>query len=235
MHWTIDGVKREAVVYAPSRSFDSGRSPVIFGFHGHGGDMQDAAEGMRFQEVWPEAVVVYMQGLPTNPAADPNGFGWRYEANPGGDYDLKFFDAVLATVRSKFLVDNEHIYATGFSNGGMFTYVLWGTRAKIFAAFAAVAGRIQPAVHLTEPKPLLHVAGERDMTVPYKVQLDAIATAREVNGAAGDGESCGQGCTKYASGKNSPVVTFIHGGGHVYPPGTSTRIVKFFKDHALGE
>jgi polyhydroxybutyrate depolymerase len=38
---------------------------VIFAFHGHGGNMNLAAHGMAFQDHWPEALVVYMQWLPT--------------------------------------------------------------------------------------------------------------------------------------------------------------------------
>jgi polyhydroxybutyrate depolymerase len=195
--------------------------------------MKETAAGMRFEKFWPEAIVVYLQGLPTNPSADPQGYGWIYNPGHDGDRDLKFFDAVLATLREKFPVDNRRIYATGFSNGGMFTYVLWGTRPNVFAAFASVAGRIVPAVHLTEPKPILHVAGEEDTTVPFKDQLQAIKTARELNGASKEGTACGKNCTTYPSSKGTPVVTYIHAGGHEYPPGTSEMIVKFFEGQSL--
>lgn len=234
MNWTIDGTRRQAIVYAPGDN--AGKAPVIFAFHGHGGNMQDADAGMRLQNYWPEAIVVYMQGLPTNPASDPQGFGWIYQPKQdGGDRDLKFVDAVIATLRAELPVDERRIYATGFSNGAMFTYVLWGTRARTFAAFAAVAGRIVPAVQLTDPKPLLHIAGEQDTTVPFQEQLHAIKTAREVNGDLEDGVTCGNRCTVYSSSKAAPVMTYIHAGGHVYPPGASEMIVKFFQSHKLAQ
>src|SRR5205085_3510619 len=135
--------------------------------------------------------------------------------------------AVLTTLAEKYPVDNRRIYATGFSNGGMFTYVLWGTRAKVFAAFAPVAGRIVPAVHLAEPRPVLHVAGKQDTAVPFKDQLQAIKTARELNGAGAEGHPCGANCTIYTSTNGTPVVAYIHSGGHEYPAGTSELIVKF--------
>src|SRR6478672_9728200 len=62
--WTVDGVEREALVFLPSVSSKS-KPPVIFAFHGHGGNMHFAARGMAFQNFWPEAIVVYPQGLPT--------------------------------------------------------------------------------------------------------------------------------------------------------------------------
>src|ERR1700722_9863324 len=144
MKWKIDGLERQAVVFPPTKSSASGKSPLLFAFHWHGGSMDEAAEGMRFQTLWPEAIVVYMQGLPTKIYVDPVGLerGWQVEPGQNSDRDLKFFDAVLATMRAKFPVDDRRIYSTGFSNGGIFTYVLWGTRGKTFAAFAPVAAQL---------------------------------------------------------------------------------------------
>lgn len=233
MNWTVGGVRREAIVFSPTKKTSSGKAPLLFAFHGHGDNMKDFAEGIEIQKFWPEAIVVYPQGLPTNPADDPEGFGWVYKKGEDGQRDLKFFDAVLETMRAKFAVDDQRLYATGFSNGGLFTYVLWGTRANIFAAFAIVAGRIVPEIQLTEPKPALHIAGENDDTVPFKVQQDAIRVVREVDGADKQGSSCGQNCTLYPSSKGAPVMIYIHGGGHVYPDSASEMIVKFFKEHSL--
>jgi polyhydroxybutyrate depolymerase len=233
MNWTVDGVQRVALVYPPSQKDASGKVPVILAFHGHGGDMNDAHAGMHFETYWPEAVIVYLQGLPTNPAADPEGYGWIYNTEKDGQRDVKFVDAVLATLHSKFAVDDNRIYATGFSNGGMFTYVLWGARTNIFAAFAVVSGRVSAGVHLSVPKPVLVVGGQRDRTVMFKDQLAAIETARQVDDANGTGTSCGGECLAYASSKGAPVVTYIHDGGHVYPPGAPYLTVKFFKDHPL--
>ena len=193
--------------------------------------MQDAADGMQFQKLWPEAIVVYMQGLHTRIYVDPVGVqsGWQQEPGQFGDRDLKFLDAVLAQLRSTFPVDEDRIYATGFSNGGIFTYLLWGARGKIFAALAPVGAQKFPAVLLTVPRPLLHIAGEHDTVVPFKEQLDSINVARALDGGSQPGGSCGEYCTTYASTSGAPVMTYIHPAGHVYPPGASEMIVKFFR------
>jgi polyhydroxybutyrate depolymerase len=232
MKWTVDGVQRQALVLAPSKAAAGGgaKAPVVFAFHGHGGDMQQAA-AIGLQNLWPEAIVVYMQGLPTKIYVDPLGIeaGWQQEPGQYGDRDLKFLDAVLATLRAKFAVDERRIYATGFSNGAIFAYLLWGTRAKVFAAFAPVAGDIFPGVHLSEPKPVLQIAGEKDDVVPFAKQQQAIAVARELNGSTGAGQACGEYCTMYASSKGAPVETYIHPGGHVWPAEAAAVIVNFFK------
>jgi len=235
MKWKIDGIEREVLVFSPSRHTGTEKSPLLFAFHWHGGSMEEAAEGMRFQSLWPEAIVVYMQGLPTKIYVDPLGLdtGWQSEPGHDGDRDLKFFDAVLATMRAKFSVDDRRIYSTGFSNGGIFTYVLWGARGKTFAAFAPVAARLFPNIYLSEPKPILHIAGEADVVVPFKDQLQTIKVARDLNGSSEKGKPCGEGCLTYESSKGAPVVAYIHSGGHVYPPGASEMIVKFFRSYAI--
>jgi polyhydroxybutyrate depolymerase len=136
--WTVDGVEREALVVLPSTSSKS-KPPVIFVFHGHGGNMHFAARGMAFQNFWPEAIVVYPQGLPTpGIVMDQKGEkpGWQREVGQQNDRDLKFVDAMLATLRQKYSIDDTRVYATGFSNGGLFTYLLLSQRPNVFAAFA---------------------------------------------------------------------------------------------------
>src|SRR5437879_6120492 len=77
--WDVDGVKREAIVYVPSKKTDA-KAPLVFDFHGHGGTAKHAARAHHFHETWPEAVVVYMQGLNTpGKLTDPEGkkSGWQ--------------------------------------------------------------------------------------------------------------------------------------------------------------
>src|SRR5690349_25061243 len=62
MKWTVDGEKREALVFAPTTDMAVKR-PLVFAFHGHGGNMQHASQSMHIHTVWPEAIVVYPQGL----------------------------------------------------------------------------------------------------------------------------------------------------------------------------
>jgi polyhydroxybutyrate depolymerase len=238
MRFTVDGAQREALIFLPSKTYGAAeRLPVLFAFHWHGGTMQEAAEGMQFQKLWPEAIVIYMQGLRTRIYVDPLGLesGWQQEPGQFGDRDLKFFDVVLSAVQMKFPVDDNRIYATGFSNGGIFTYLLWGTRGKTFAAIAPVGAQKFPAVHLTVPKPILHIAGQQDNVVPFKEQLQSIEIARELNGSNQTGDSCGEYCTTYASSRGAPVVSYVHPAGHVYPTGASEMIVRFFKEYKRGQ
>jgi polyhydroxybutyrate depolymerase len=113
--WTVDSVEREALVYLPS-SAPKSKPPVILAFHGHGGNMHFAARGMAFQNSWPEAIVVYLQGLPTpGIVMDLAGEkpGWQREAGQEHDRDLKFVDAILATLREKYSCLRDGIFEWG--------------------------------------------------------------------------------------------------------------------------
>src|SRR4029079_690728 len=102
---------------------------------------------MHIHLVWPQAIVVYPQGLIHRPTpGDPQGNrpGWQVEANQSagnvGNKDLDFFDAMVATMKQKYIIDDRRVYTTGFSNGGIFSYLLWAERSKVIAAIGEDAG-----------------------------------------------------------------------------------------------
>jgi polyhydroxybutyrate depolymerase len=224
MKWTVGGERREGILYAPSTAAAK-PTPVVLSFHGHGDDMQNF-QHTGVHRAWPQAIVVYFQGLRSRDGL----FGWQTERGQDGDRDLKLVDAALASLRETYMVDESRIYSTGFSNGGNFTYLLWAERPAVFAAFAPVAARLRSSVRPALPKPLFHVAGRRDAQIQFADQQEAIDAAKRVDGVTGEGASCGSGCTVYVSGR-ADLMTWIHPGGHEYPANTSELIAKFFRDH----
>jgi polyhydroxybutyrate depolymerase len=234
----VDGVVREALVYIPA-SAKTSPAPVIFAFHGHGGNMQNSARSYGYHSLWPEAIVVYPQGLNTpGRLTDPEGKkpGWQSGIGDQGDRDLKFFDAMLANLEKECKVDTKRIYSTGHSNGGGFTYLLWAARGDKLAAVAPSAAAAARSRELLKPKPALHVAGEKDPLVKYEWQQATMDFIRKLNDC-GEGQPWKdtKGCTIYPSQHGTPVVTFIHPGTHTFPKEAPALIVKFFKDYARPE
>jgi polyhydroxybutyrate depolymerase len=233
--WTVDGIRREAIVIPPAKPA-GGPAPVLFVFHGHGGTMRNVAR-KGFQAAWPEAIVVCPQGLPTVTGLDPEGRlpGWQLRLGADGDRDLKFFDAMLATLREKFNADPRRVFVTGHSNGGRFTYLLAATRRE---QLAAVAPSSCPAAGLgvAEPRPLpvLHLAGKTDRVVPYDAQARTMDGIRRLNGCAPEGKpwaSAGDLTgTIYSCQSGAPFVSLIHPGGHLYPNEAVALIVRFFQE-----
>jgi polyhydroxybutyrate depolymerase len=224
--WTVDGVERRAILIPPSKPSGT-KVPLVFAFHG-AGDTAENFASIDLHHAWPQAMVVYMDGLSRGPNQ-----GGAFQTNAAGadNRDLKFFDVVLADLRQRFPIDDARIYATGFSNGAKFVYLLWAARPKALAAVAPVAGMLAPSLTLAQPKPMIHIGGREDHQNEFQLQVASIELARRLNGATGAGKARGPACLEYASSKHAPVVTVLHDGGHVYPSNATELIVRFFQAH----
>ncbi len=232
MAFNVSGLTRTALVHQPVNA-GSNALPVVFVFHGHGGSARQAARSFGLEREWPEAICVYMDGLNTpGVLTDPQGKlpGWQSQPGEQGDRDLKFFDAVLARLKKDFTVDAKRIYATGHSNGGGFTYLLWLERGDTFAAVAPSAAAAIFARQLA-PKPAMILGGAKDSLVKFAWQQRTMEAVRKVNGCTASGEAWAKQCTRYASTNGTPLVTFVHPGGHQFTADAPKLIVKFFKEH----
>jgi len=77
----------------------------------------------------------------------------------------------------------------------------------------------------------MHLAGESDPLVKFSWQKLMMESERRINNCAAMGEAWDKQCTFYPSTNGTPVVTFIHPGGHEFDPAAPALIVKFFKQH----
>ncbi len=233
--WKVGEVERTALVHRPDLQAEE-TAPLIFVWHGHGGSAKRTARKLDLHRLWPEAIVVYPQGLKTPSYYDSEGkrSGWATTTDPKSNRDLAFFDAMLKSFREKGIVDERRIHSTGHSNGGGFTYVLLFERGEIFASIApssAGAGRKyrgRKPVHI----PVFHLAGKTDTVVPMRWQQPVINALQRHNECA-DGTIWRQHpqCTIYPSKLNAPLVTYIHPGGHRMPQDAGSLFVKFFQEH----
>lgn len=230
MTWTVDGTERVALVSFPDTKATAA-SPVLFVFHGHGGTMEHAARTMRFEREWPDAMVVYPQGLPTVTAlVDKEGkrSGWQSQAGTNGDRDLKFFDAMLTSLLRDHGADPRRVFVTGHSNGGLFTYLLWAERGDRLAAVAPSAGLITHDLGKLKPKPVLHLAGTNDPLVKFEWQRRMIEYVLKINGGSAF-RSDAQGLTTYPSSGGAVTAVYLHSGGHRFPSEAQVTIVRFFQ------
>ena len=232
-NFTVDGVERRAIVYSNSKG--AGDVPIVFAFHGHGGTAQNFARRLRIHESWPEAVVVYMQGLPgVAGITDPEGRrnGWQKFPGEAGDRDIKFFDAALERIRKKYRTDPDRVYVLGHSNGGRFVNVLWNMRGEKLAALCSAAGPGGTLIKAAKPRPVFIIAGEKDPIVPFQNQQVSIDLARVLL-KADSSKPRVDGFERTEPGVNgTELVTYIHPGGHEFPVVALPRIIGFFKRHA---
>lgn len=234
--WTVDGVKRTALVRVPAGV--SGPLAVVFGWHGHGGRSTHSARHWGYPEIDKTSILVFPQGLPTvSPLVDKEGRmpGWQTSVTSEGGRDLRLFDVMLADLKKKHAVDERRIYSMGHSNGAAFSYLLWQARPDALAAIGSVAGSLRGDGKPTTPLPVIHVAGKKDPLVKFAWQQATFAAVKRFNGCAEEGKPWAKegvlDATIYASTKGAPLVTAIHGGGHEYAKGSTELIVRFFKEN----
>ncbi len=234
--WTVEDIERSALIYVP-KDAEKKDTPVVFAFHGHGGSARQAALSFHMHKEWPEAIVVYMDGLPTpGGLTDPEGKknGWQNRQGLQNDRDLNFFDAVLESLKKDYKVDEKRLYSMGHSNGGGFTYLLWKMRGDLFAAFAP-SGAFSAQVRSFVPKPAMHIAGKKDELVKFSYQERMIEAVKKVNGCDEKGSEWAKDCTLYTSKGGTPLVTLIYDGSHKYPQEAPALIVKFFKEQVKAD
>ena len=232
--FTIDAIERQAIVYPNSKQTPGLAVPVVFVFHGHGGTAPNVARRFRIHELWPEAVVVYMQGIPgIIGIRDREGKqnGWQKAPGEAGDRDIKFFDAALDRIQKKYKADLKRVYVLGHSNGGRFVNVLWNMRGDKIAALCSGAGPGGRLIQSAVPKPVFIIGGEKDTLVPFQTQqLSIELTRRRLN--ADQARAKVNGFERTEPGINgTELVTYVHSGGHEFPVEALPGVIKFFQRH----
>ncbi|QDU57183.1 alpha/beta hydrolase family esterase [Aeoliella mucimassa] len=148
------------------------RLPLVLAFHGGGSTPLDmarfsqltqVAEQQRFAVVFPSGSGPWPEYLTWN-AGICCGHASRRNID-----DVGFVGRLLDRLLDQFPIDPSRVYATGMSNGGMFSYRLAAEMPHRFAAIAPVAGclSIDPP-RLPRAVPALHIHGTADHFVPYQ-------------------------------------------------------------------
>lgn len=226
--YNVDGVARQAIVYSGRGAAPKAGRPLLLAFHGHGGNMRYSERKHRIETLWPEAMAIYPDGLPTKSGRDPKGErqGWQHLPGNEGDRDLKLVDAILARAKG---YDPKRVFVMGHSNGGRFTYVLWAARPDRFAAFGPSGSPAIRPVTRFRPKPFLATAGEKDAIVPFRNQKSTVdALLRTFGADAESGSKNGHLHLMKARG-GFEVGTYIYPGGHEYPDAAVEATIDFFK------
>lgn len=166
------GRMRSYLLHVPagSGSSQSGRLlPLVMVFHGGGGSPLDIASQTRFDALSDRehVLVAYPEGF-EHSWADGRG---TTKADRQGLDDVAFTRAIVDDIAKTHAIDRARIYATGPSNGGMFTNRLGCDAADLFAAIAPVIGtlaenvalRCRPAARIS----VVGVQGVADPVVPF--------------------------------------------------------------------
>ncbi len=228
--FNIEGTERMAIIYEGEAR--TKKSPVVFVFHGHGGNARNAQRRLNFHDAWKEALVVYMQGIPgvvgiTDAAGVKNG--WQMNPRTLNDRDIKFVDEVLKQLQKDYQVDDKRIYAVGHSNGARFVNVLWAMRGEKFAAFCSVAAQGGLMINNASPKSIWMSMGENDPIVPVFGQKFSIPIVQRVLKIDADKGVINGETTTYKGTNNTELVVEIRNAGHEFPQASIPQDGRIFQ------
>ncbi len=167
----IGDIERSYLLHAPRALSREAAMPLVLVFHGGGGKPAQIERDSKFSELAERHafLVAYPAGIGKswNDGRDSD----RITAQRDKVDDLAFVSALIDDVARTHNVDAKRIYATGISNGGIFSHYLAANLSSRIAAIAPVVGGMPVAVHEafkpTHPVSLLVLSGTSDPLVPY--------------------------------------------------------------------
>jgi poly(3-hydroxybutyrate) depolymerase len=137
---TTDGhhVTRTFLVQLPPTYNASRAYPLIFVFHGAGGNssqsyswgLQNVNEASEVNESSDNGIFVFPDGI----NFQHYGVGWD---DTKSGYDMPFFDNMLKSLEADFCVNGKRVFVAGFSWGGDFVTALACARGSVIRAAAA--------------------------------------------------------------------------------------------------
>ena len=165
-----DGLTREYSLYIPPSYDGTTNFPLLFNLHGGGGTNTawQAASDMRPIADTADFILVYPQARPD--PSDGNSFNW-IPKTPGTFDDVPFFSSMIDAIASNYQIDQNRIYACGYSLGGDMTFELGCKLNNRIAAIAPVARTMQanPSSFCSpvHPTGVLTILGTDDLVSPY--------------------------------------------------------------------
>lgn len=165
----VNSVQREFILYVPASYNPVTSVPLVFSFHGLGGNAQAQMEDQDFRPIADTAgfIVAHPLGSPVvGPAR-----GWNFGNDTLPD-DVLFTSKMIDTIAADFNINPDRVYACGMSFGGFFSVYLAGQLSDRIASIASVAGTIlnnipDSMIIPNRPVAFLEIHGTNDNNVAY--------------------------------------------------------------------
>jgi len=135
---TIDGTERTYLIYTPE-GIDTKNLPLVIGLHGHGGQGKSMMNLTDFNFIADKEkfVVSYPDGMNKSWNDGRNDPEENIKYN-----DVKFISALIDKLAMVYKIDTSQVFATGMSNGGIFSLYLAYKLSNKIHAIAPVTANI---------------------------------------------------------------------------------------------
>ena len=167
----VGNTTRRYLLHVPANFAQKKNNALILAFHGGMGSAEIMAENYGWKEKSDQEgfIVAFPNGasrLPSGKIATWNAGNCCGYATEIQSADTAFVKAMIGDIKAKINIKN--IFATGMSNGGMFSHRLACEMSDTFSAIAAVSGTNNfENCHPQKPISILHIHGLEDDRVLF--------------------------------------------------------------------
>ena len=167
------GVDRYFRLTVPSSEAGT-KLPIVLAFHGGGGSQEDFQQQEEFdslaeQEKFIMAYVIAEEGRTASEGE------WYLNSAATSRDDNVFSEAIVDELSKVYCIDQNRLYAIGYSLGSMFTYEVACQLNHKFAAVASFAGTmpVSPETcEITGSMAVMHIHGKLDYIIDYDEDWD---------------------------------------------------------------
>ena len=148
--------------------------PIVIAFHGGGGSEEDFQQQDEFDQLGEEEKFIMAYAIAESDRTASEGEWYLNTAATSKD-DNHFSEAIVDELSNSYCIDEERLYAIGYSLGSMFTYEIACQLNHRFAAVASFAGTmpVNPETcDLTGSMAVMHIHGKLDYIIDYDEDWD---------------------------------------------------------------
>ena len=164
----VNGVEREFRLSAPSSEAGT-RLPLVIAFHGGTDSQEDFAQQEQFDQLGEQEKFVMAYAIAEQDRTAAEG-EWFLNTAATSKEDNNFSEAIVDELSESYCIDQDRLYAIGYSLGAMFTYEIACQLNHRFAATASFAGTmpVNPeSCDIARGIGILHIHGKLDYIIYY--------------------------------------------------------------------
>lgn len=169
----VDGEERLFRLSVPSS--DAGTElAVIIAFHGGGGAEEDFQQQGQFDQLGEQEKFIMAYAIAEDERTPAEGDWFLNTAATSRD-DNDFSESIIDELSKAYCIDDDRLYAIGYSLGSMYTYEIACQLNDRFAAVASFAGTmpVSPETcNLSGSIAVMHIHGKLDYIIDYDEDWD---------------------------------------------------------------
>ena len=170
---SVNGVERMFRLSVPSS--DAGtKLAMIIAFHGGGGSEEDFQQQNQFDQLGEQQKFIMAYAIAESDRSSAQGEWYLNTAATSRD-DNDFTEAIVDELSNSYCIDEDRLYAIGYSLGSMYTYEVACQLNDRFAAVASFAGTmpVNPETcELNGNIAVMHIHGKLDYIIDYDDDWD---------------------------------------------------------------